>query len=121
MFKQCLLATLLCPAAVVADIETMFVDVSSIDCGRLGNNVLVVSSSESGRFGDNVFVVSSRDYRRFGNRPGVRWNINDCTIFGDRVFVCASGAPPFGVCFLSVWIAIYRMIGYGSLNVKPAF
>ena len=41
---------LLCPAPILADIETMFVDVSSIDCGRLGNNILVVSSSDSGRF-----------------------------------------------------------------------
>jgi hypothetical protein len=48
-------------------------------------------------------------------------SINDCTRLGDRAFVGASGAPPFGVVFLSVWTTIYRMIGYGSLNVKPAF
>jgi hypothetical protein len=52
---------LLCPAPILTDIETMFVDVSSIDCGRLSNNVLVVSSSDSGRLGDKVFVLSSRD------------------------------------------------------------
>ena len=37
-------------------------------------------------------------------------SINDCTRLGDRVFVWASGAPPFCVFFLSVWITIYRMI-----------
>jgi hypothetical protein len=52
---------LLCPAQILADIEPMFVDVSSIDCGRLSNNVLVVSSSDSGRLGDKVFILSSRD------------------------------------------------------------
>ena len=63
---------LLCPAPIIADIEAMFVDVCSIDCGRLGNNVSVVSSSDSGRLGDKVFVLSSRDHRRFGNLFGVR-------------------------------------------------
>ena len=56
--KTCLL---LCPAQILADIEPMFVDVPSIDCGRLSNNVLVVSSSDSGRLGDKVFILSSRD------------------------------------------------------------